>query len=463
MKKKYLILAVSFCASFLISCAPEADGESSFANLNNNPYVNCQYGNSCEQAISLSAGQWREGSITSSAREAWYSFYAIAGTTYYISWDDSHSGPRSYNLDIRVSVYDSYGNQLFERDDTDEGEPLTIYSSGTVYIKVVALSEGNFGSFGIGYSTYSTPPPDQTYVNCQYGNSCHGTTRHECLNYYGGWEVSSCQSNGSMSQAISLTSGQWREGNINVPGGEAWYSFYATAGTTYYISWDDSYSGPRSYNLDVEVSAYNSYGDQLFSDDDTDEGEPLTIYSSGTIYIKVVARGSNTGSFGIRYSTYSQPPPPVETYVNCQYGNSCHVTTRNECSNYYGGWEVSSCQSNGSMNQAISLTAGQWMEGNINMSYGEAWYSFYATAGTTYYIWWNDSHSGPTSYNLDVRVSAYNSYGEMLFDRDDISEYDLEPITLYSSGTVYIKVVALSESNTGAFGIVYSLNNYMPW
>jgi hypothetical protein len=342
VKKNCLILAVSFFASFLISCAPEADGESRFASLNNNSsYVNCQYGNSCRettrqecdflggwevpycqsngggmwtipsQAITLTANQWREGSVTSSFREAWYSFYATAGTTYYILWDDSHSGPRSYNLDVVVSAYDSYGYQLFEIDDTDEGESITVYSSGMVYIKVVAFSGGNTGHFGIKYSTYSAPPPpDETYVNCRYSiNSCFGTTRHECLNYYGGVEVSSCQSNDGMYQAISLTSGQWREGSITSSAREAWYSFYATAGTTYYIWWDDRYSGLGSYDLDVVVSAYDSYGDQLFEGDDTDEGVPITLYSSGTVYIKVVALSEgDSGAFGIVYSTSSYMP-----------------------------------------------------------------------------------------------------------------------------------------------------------
>ena len=106
------------------------------------------------------------------------------------------------------------------------------------------------------------------------------------------------------------------------------------------------------------------------------------------------------------------------------------------------------------------LTQGQWKDGSISSSESEQMYSFTVTAGTTYYVWWNDFY-GDGSKTLDVDVIAYHSNGTELFHGDDV--WDRPPtFTASSNGTAYLWVRPIPRDDTGTFAIVYSTSNTRP-
>jgi uncharacterized repeat protein (TIGR02543 family) len=233
--------------------------------------------------ISLTVGVWTDGSISGSA--AWYSFYAISGTTYYIWWNDSYDGNSTKTLDVKVSGYSPSGTNIFTGIDSgwSSARSITVSSSGTVKIKVEPYTSGYTGTFAVAYSTSNIRP----------GNSSGGGT-------------------GTETNPISLTNGIWADGSITstASGSAVWYSFSITSGTTYYIWWNDSFEGNGTKTLDVKVSAYYSNGTSILSGQDSGwNGWYFTPYQTGTVKIKVEPYSSgSTGTFAVAYRTSSARP-----------------------------------------------------------------------------------------------------------------------------------------------------------
>jgi len=112
--------------------------------------------------------------------------------------------------------------------------------------------------------------------------------------------------NGIPSTTTSLFEIQWRDGNMtSSSGGEVWYSFTVTSGTTYRVWWDERNQSSGSKTLNISVSAFYSDGTVIFRNIDSAWNEPRTFIasSSGTVYIRVTPYSSgDTGTFGLVYS-----------------------------------------------------------------------------------------------------------------------------------------------------------------
>ena len=118
---------------------------------------------------------------------------------------------------------------------------------------------------------------------------------------------------GTQADPFPLTANVWRNGSFTTPGGEAWYSFTAAAGTAYSVWWNDSYAGDGSKTLQVRVRAYDSNGtalfDQYYGGWSASTARTINLISGGTIYLRVIPYNSNsTGTFAIAYSTSSTKP-----------------------------------------------------------------------------------------------------------------------------------------------------------
>jgi hypothetical protein len=114
--------------------------------------------------------------------------------------------------------------------------------------------------------------------------------------------VVSATTSAEESQGIPLTFDQWTPNTLST-GGSHSYTFFANAGTTYYITWDDHYDGSSAYTGDVKVSA-SINGVELFSGIDSgySSPKPVTVPSSGTVIIEVLPYGSSySGSYAIKY------------------------------------------------------------------------------------------------------------------------------------------------------------------
>jgi hypothetical protein len=107
-----------------------------------------------------------------------------------------------------------------------------------------------------------------------------------------------------------------------------------------------------------------------------------------------------------------------------------------------------------------ALTNGQWRNGEFSNRYGEEhWYSFTVTAGTKYYIWWNDDYEGNDTQTGDIMVSAWYANGTSIFLSEDSGWDDPQEFTPSSNSTVYIKVVPYDE---GTYAIAYRNTNTRP-
>ncbi len=99
-----------------------------------------------------------------------------------------------------------------------------------------------------------------------------------------------------------LTLENWTSGSISGAGEIKLYSFNATPGTAYAISWNESGSSPGSYTGDVKVSAFRQdLNNTYFSDVDSGYSYPQVITAQeSTIYLKVAGNSSSsTGSFAL--------------------------------------------------------------------------------------------------------------------------------------------------------------------
>lgn len=102
--------------------------------------------------------------------------------------------------------------------------------------------------------------------------------------------------------AISDFSSLYLAGNISTVGKYDYYSFEADGVSTYYIYWDDRFSGSGTYSLDVLVKGYSNDFTSYDFNYDSGFNTPRTVTpAAGTYYIRVQPYSSNnTGSYGIR-------------------------------------------------------------------------------------------------------------------------------------------------------------------
>jgi len=369
--------------------------------------------------IPLTADVWEDGEITSSGGEAWYSFEVTTGTTYRVWCNDNTRGSdgKPKSLDVSVSIWNTNGNNVSYLADLGESssQSITPNSDGTVYVRVVSRLSGGgtprIGTFGIIYSaTATTRPP--VYLD--------------------------------IPNTIPLVEDQAANGEITSPGGEAWYSFDVTAGTTYRLWYNGgSNNGDGTKTLPYERAVvYYRNNTTAFTWDtglgwDRAASFTPTEGQAGKAYVRVYSDStSGTGTFSVIYSTDSTKPlvPIVPPNVT-------------------------------------PLTADQWADGQLTSSSGgAAWYSFTIQSATNHYLWWNDAATGGTSGNglktLDVKVSAFYADGTSLFTDVDTGWSSPQSITSVDAGrigtVVYVRVRPYFSSGTGTFGIVYSATNTRP-
>jgi hypothetical protein len=470
--------------------------------------------------IPLTANQWKEGIITGSAKEVWYSFPVKRGTEYSIWLNGLHQGDNTKTLDVRMNwFYGSITGSGFDSGNFvwDHPNRFTADSTGTVYVRVYPESSDNSGTYGIVYSTDTIRP---------------------------GWKPSS--------NSTLLRSGQWEEGNITGSVEEDWYSFHIISGTQYYIWLNSLYRGDGTKTMTPGVSIFYNTGEPVFAGIWYGWDRPLVITadSNGTFYVRVYPKSSdNTGTYGIAYSTDSvrpgwEPPSGSVPLASCKWEESAisshleewfsfpvtggveyHIwfnsvhngdgtkTLPASISAFYSnletiftdidsrwfGWErpasftanldgmvhvrvypSSPDNTNGSYGIAYStrgtrpdwkpssnpilLVSKQWTRSNYGR-FGrerEDWYSFPVTGGTEHYVWLNSLNQvdGGIIY---VSAVAFYSNGEPIFN--DLTSVEDRPksFTASSTGMVYIRVFPPSSYNLeGVYYIVCSTDNTRP-
>ena len=225
------------------------------------------------------------------------------------------------------------------------------------------------------------------------------------------------------SNPTSLTANQWASGNIPTSSGEQWFRFTATAATQYiHVT-----LGTLTY---LYVQIYSSSGSTVGNNVSLQSNN---LYASRSLtlgdiyYIKVSPYSSSySGAYQIAFNTSITPPST---------------------------WTPPS--------NPTSLTANQWRDDTMSGSTTETWYSFFATSGTQYYIWWNDAGGGDGTKTKDIKVSGYSSGGTEIFTDIDSAWSSPRSFTASSGGTVYLKVTPYFSSS-GTYAIVYSTSSTRP-
>jgi hypothetical protein len=105
--------------------------------------------------------------------------------------------------------------------------------------------------------------------------------------------------------------GNWINGTITTASGMDAYTINVTAGQMYYVWWNDSSEGDNSKTLDVQVSAIDMSGTELFSNVDSAWNTPqqFTAANDGKVGIVIQPKSSGeTGTYSIAYNTTGVRP-----------------------------------------------------------------------------------------------------------------------------------------------------------
>jgi len=509
----------------------------------------------------LTNDTWANGELTADVTAISYSFSVTSGKTYFVYLADYYCSSvfSDKTADIKVSASYSSGSSIFSNWDGDNiGKYFTASSNGTVNIVVIAYNSTNknTGTFAVKYAqstskivtfdangadsgTVAQLTPDAgTTITMPSGS---GLSKTNCV--FSGWNIYNTGKGDNYNVGSSylvmdnitfyakwtstlpggetnpipltdtLTAETWTDGSItaSTPSYEMWYSFNVTNGTKYYIWWND-YGQGSGKSLDVYVSASYNNGSSIFTNIDSAYNTPrtFTANSTGTVKIRVVSIGTDTGTFAIRYSTFY--PCLVTFNINGGTGTAPTAQTVNadsamtlpdgsgfSKSGYtFGGWTtnlssnsgstynagasftpnsnavtlyavwISSLPGSGTETAPYQLTANTWADGIITTTNKNAWYSFDVTSGTKYYIWWNDGYSGGGDGTkiVDVLVTASYSGGSSIFTAEDAAWNSPKSFTATSTGTVKVRVYPYTGTGSGSatdtFAIVFSESSTRP-
>jgi uncharacterized repeat protein (TIGR02543 family) len=187
----------------------------------------------------LTLNTWYSGyhSSTTSGSSLWYSFSATSGT-YYVWWNDRDEGDGSKTLDVKVTIKNTNGTNVFTTADSGWTSPkaITVTTAGTVKIQVLPYFSGNTGSYGVAYSTTSSRPPVPGSAPC--------TVTYD-LN--GGNGTPPAPQTGASGTNITLPSGT----GLSKDGGyifDGWNTSSNGTGT--------NYSASSSYRLSSNITLY---------------------------------------------------------------------------------------------------------------------------------------------------------------------------------------------------------------
>ncbi|MCL1836542.1 MAG: hypothetical protein FWG46_03240 [Treponema sp.] len=308
-------------------------------------------------AQALTANVWADGEIIDETGEDWYSFPVTAGTTYRVWWNDSKQGNSYKNGDVAVSAWHQNGTTLF-------GGMNNIVDSGwTTAQSFTAASNGTV------YIRVIPLNRDNAGAGTYGVSYSAGTVRP--------WPV-----------YTTLVADEWKDGEVTETSSQEWFSFPVTAGKTYRIWWNEkgASAGDSTKTGDVSGTAWFGDGTIIFDGIQTGWRNPQIYIPdlNGTVYLRFTTpyqSSSYYGTYAVAYNVNSRPRPGV---------------------------------------MSDSLTAGVWSD-SVVLAYNDNWYSFEATAGTEYRIWWNNRNEGDGTKYGEIVVSAWDDNG-LLFGGTDSAE-----------------------------------------
>jgi hypothetical protein len=212
------------------------------------------------QTTPLTRGDWIEGNLPNSSTEAWYSFPVVSNTVYHVwtreYYSSSVSAGDGFASVITSARYKGESSYIFEGCTVGFGSTtnsatggtnsnFTANRTGTVEVKVKALSSSFTGKFSVTYSTVNFRP----------------------------WGEVPDTAEGSAANPIQLIEGVWEEDpdlvTLATRSDIRYFSFPVTDGTVYNVFWDDRFNGSNQCTADVWVTARYKGGGSIFNSTDT--------------------------------------------------------------------------------------------------------------------------------------------------------------------------------------------------
>lgn len=209
--------------------------------------------------------------------------------------------------------------------------------------------------------------------------------------------------------AVSAT---WQSFTLAPLGQSIRVEYSVTAGTTYTVSWDDSFNGTATYTGDIWVNGWNSDGTQFIFAQDSGYTTPVTFtaVATGTVVFELNANWA-TGTVGFQVNTAA---PAVFT--------------------------------------TLTVNAGTYTTLNILNDLGEN-VDFAVTSGTMYTVWWDDAFQGSGTYTLDGIVDAIYGDYTTVFGATDSGYTVGQQFTATQTGNVYVHVAPWTAGSTGTVGV----------
>jgi fibronectin type 3 domain-containing protein len=402
-----------------------------------------------ESAQSSSTYATTSGSSSGSAPSAPTGITATAASSSSItvSWS-SVSGATSYKVYRATSVSDSY---TYIEDSTSTSYTDAGLSANTTYYYKVSASNGygesaqssstsattsgsssgsapsaptgvtatrlsansvlvtwNVVSGATGYEVYWAYTASGTYAFDGAVTSTSFTSTDWGADESGYFKVRAVNSVGSSGYSSIVSFGPYSSGG-SAPNAPTGVSAMAESSSSITVSWD-SVSGATGYYIYRTTSSYDSYS--------------YSGYSTSTSYMDIGLSADTTYYYKV------------------------------SASNSYGEGVQSSYVSATTLSDLTALIYGYWTDGAIYG--GEQYYYFYATAGSSYTVFWNDSYQGDGLKTCDVKVAAYwSSDNTNIFNNKDSGYTSGETFTASRTGYVTLMVEPYSNGYTGTFAIKY--------
>jgi serralysin len=220
---------------------------------------------------------------------------------------------------------------------------------------------------------------------------------------------------GDTSSTVTVDVGGFVDGVIDIAGDRDWYKVTLVAGKTYTFS--------TLFSLDIVDTVMvlrDANGNQLLENDDANASNgyylseiTFTATSSGTYFLDVGGFDSATGAFNL-----SVTRPDTDTIAGTAATNA-------------------------------SLTIGNSVNGDTNLTGDHDWYAVQLVAGQTY-LFTTEATGGAT--DTDTALYLRDSAGNLLaFNDDSAGTYSRLRFTATTTGTFYVDVGAWEESESGTY------------
>jgi hypothetical protein len=191
------------------------------------------------------------------------------------------------------------------------------FAPSTVYRAVLTLTpKTDFTFTGVGLNSF-------TYTGATVTNAANSGTVTITFPATAAPDTEAAAGNAAITinfegpvEDIAITHDPYYDPSIPVLQNETWYDdsdpvkyhqFYAQAGISYAINWNDSYQGDGTKSADVGVSTYwKATDDSIFGRTDSGWSSPQTFTAdrSGIVVLKVeyYSGGSTTGTYAVKYT-----------------------------------------------------------------------------------------------------------------------------------------------------------------